>query len=158
MLKGAEIMIKGLYETHLPVSDLNRSIPFYESLGLTLYRRNPKTAFLWIIERQSWLGLWEGEEYQTKYHPSLRHLAFKVEISELKKAIGWLNERGISPREDFDLEPIEPIVFPPQAHSSIYFNDPDGNSLEFIASLPFEVPNQPIMYLSEWEKLTGQIV
>ncbi|WP_413023611.1 hypothetical protein [Peribacillus frigoritolerans] len=27
-------MIKGLYEAHLPVSNLNRSIEFYEGLGL----------------------------------------------------------------------------------------------------------------------------
>lgn len=29
-------MIKGLYEAHLPVSDLQQSIIFYEKLGLEL--------------------------------------------------------------------------------------------------------------------------
>lgn len=150
-------MIKGLYETHLPVSNLETSISFYESIGLKLYRRNPKTAFLWIVERENWLGLWEGDEYKTKYHPSLRHLAFKVEIIDVKNAITWLNDRGIQPRKDFDFEPIEPIVFPSQAHASVFFHDPDGNSLEFIARLPFEVHDQPMMYLSEWEKLNGPL-
>lgn len=150
-------MIKGLYETHLPVSDLNRSIPFYESLGLKLFKRYPTTAFFWIVENHSWLGLWEGEEYKTKYHPSLRHLAFQVEISDLKSAINWLSERGIPARKDFGFDPIEPIVFPDQAHAAVYFDDPDGNSLELIARLPFEVQNQPKMYLSEWESLNGPL-
>lgn len=62
-------MIKGLYESHLPVSNLEESILFYESLGLKLYKRYGSIAFFWIVEGQSWLGLWEGDEYQTKYHP-----------------------------------------------------------------------------------------
>ena len=32
-------MIRGLYEAHLPVRNLKVSIPFYESLGLKLYKR-----------------------------------------------------------------------------------------------------------------------
>ena len=31
-------MIRGLYEAHLPVRNLKVSIPFYESLGLKLYK------------------------------------------------------------------------------------------------------------------------
>ena len=147
-------MIKGLYEAHLPVSHLETSISFYELLGLKLYNRNATVAFFWIIEGQSWLGLWEGNEYQTKYHPSLRHIAFQVDLHNLECAIEWLNEKGIHARKDFGMEPIEPIVFPNQAHASVYFNDPDGNSLELIARLPFELDRTDIMYLSEWKNLT----
>ncbi|KZE05163.1 Glyoxalase family protein [Bacillus mycoides] len=50
------------------------------------------------------------------------------------------------------MEPIEPIVFPELAHASVYFNDPDGNSLEFIAQLPVGLPKAEKMYLSEWKK------
>ena len=32
-------MIKGLFEAHLPVSDLDRSIKYYESLGLEFDHR-----------------------------------------------------------------------------------------------------------------------
>ncbi len=45
----------------------------------------------------SWLGLWEGEEVETPYHPSLRHVAFRVEYEELRRAKEWLEERGIGP-------------------------------------------------------------
>ncbi|MBY0599179.1 VOC family protein [Bacillus bingmayongensis] len=150
-------MIKGLYEAHLPVSNLEISIAFYESLGLKLYKQYKTAAFFWIIEEKSWLGLWQGEEYKTKYHPSLRHLAFQVELNDLERAIEWLNNKGITARKDFGMEPIEPIVFPNQAHAAVYFDDPDGNSLELIARLPFELEKTNKMYLSEWKEIVKTI-
>lgn len=40
-------MIKGLYEAHLPVSNLNRSIEFYEGLGLQFdHKVEDRLAFL----------------------------------------------------------------------------------------------------------------
>ncbi|MDM5154259.1 VOC family protein [Bacillus sp. DX1.1] len=150
-------MIKGLYEAHLPVSNLEISIPFYESLGLKLYKKCKTTAFFWIVEEQSWLGLWQGKEYKTKYHPSLRHVAFQVELNDLEKAIEWLSHKGITARKDFGMEPIEPIVFPEQAHAAVYFDDPDGNSLELIARLPIELKRTDKMYLSEWKKLSHSL-
>ncbi len=38
-------MIKGLYEAHLPVSNINNSIEFYRGLGLDLAIKYEKTAF-----------------------------------------------------------------------------------------------------------------
>ena len=45
-------MIRGLYEAHLPVRNLKVSIPFYESLGLKLYKRGDNIAFFWIKENE----------------------------------------------------------------------------------------------------------
>ena len=59
--------------------------------------------------------------------------------------------KGISARKDFGMEPIEPIVFPELAHAAVYFNDPDGNSLELIAQLPVGLPTEEKVYLSEWK-------
>lgn len=146
-------MIRGLYEAHLPVRDLKRSISFYEGLGLELYKRYEKVAFFWIEKEVSWLGLWEGEEVETTYHPSLRHVAFRVEYEELRRAKEWLEERGIRPREAFGFRPWEPIVIPDQAHGMLYFDDPDGNSLELITRLPGPEMEKPKMYLSEWERI-----
>lgn len=39
------------------------------------------------------------------------------------------------------------------AHAKIHFNDPDGNSLEFIMKLDNPLGVQDYMYLSEWENL-----
>ncbi|MGY4554631.1 catechol 2,3-dioxygenase-like lactoylglutathione lyase family enzyme [Bacillus thuringiensis] len=83
-------MIKGIYEAHLPVSNLQQSIGFYEKLGLKLAWSDESTAFFWIEDGKSWLGLWAGSEYETKYHPSLRHIAFRVSYEDLKESLYWL--------------------------------------------------------------------
>ncbi|WP_037593001.1 VOC family protein [Sporosarcina sp. D27] len=146
-------MIKGLYEAHLPVSNLQQSIDFYTDLGLILYKRYEKVAFFWIEEGKSWIGLWEGTESTIPYHVSLRHLAFLVDLEDIKNATLWLKERGIKVKDEFNIGTKEPVVVPNQAHAMIYFNDPDGNSLELITRLPKEIDQSEKMYLSQWEKL-----
>lgn len=126
-------MIIGLYEAHLPVRNVKESVEFYKGLGLKLAKMYEKTAFFWIVENESWIGLWECDQSGMPYHPSIRHLAFQVELTDLKKAKSWLQERGIELREEFGFRPIEPIVIADQAHAMVYFQDLDGNSLEFIS-------------------------
>lgn len=149
-------MIEGLYEAHLPVSNLKRSIEFYKGLGLEFSRNHEdRLAFLWIEKNKSWLGLWETDKVELEYHPSLRHIAFQVSLEGLRHSVSWLNERGYKPREAFGFKPIEPFVMAHSgmAHAKIHFNDPDGNSLEFICKIdnPKNITNR--MYLSEWEQL-----
>ena len=149
-------MIKGLYEAHLPVRDLNRSIEFYKGLGLELdHKVEDSLAFLWIEKDKSWLGLWETEKVEVEYHPSLRHIAFEVSLEGLKSSVVWLKNKGYELREAFGFEPIEPFVMPHKeyAHAKIHFNDPDGNSLEFICKIDNPKGIMKRMYLSEWERL-----
>jgi len=63
-------------------------------------------------------------------------------------------ERGYEPREAFGFEPTEPFVMAIDihAHAKIQFNDPDGNSLEFICKLQNPERISARMYLSEWEQ------
>lgn len=150
-------MIKTLYEAHLPVRNLERSLQFYQKLDLTLAWRDEDTAFFWIEEGKSWIGLWETDKVETPYHPSLRHLAFGCEFADIESAIAWLQARGIQPRRDAYFEsnpPVEPTARPYQGNASVYFDDPDGNSLEIMCTLPGELdPSQPRMFFSEWKKL-----
>lgn len=149
-------MIKGLYEAHLPVSNLNRSIEFYKGLGLEFdHQVEDNLAFLWIEKDKSWLGLWNTEKVEVEYHPSLRHIAFEVSIEDLKQSVEWLNNKGYKPRKAFGFEPKEAFVMPNSdfAHAKIHFNDPDGNSLEFICKLENPQKIEERMYLSDWEKL-----
>lgn len=150
-------MIKGLYEAHLPVSDLKRSIEFYEKIGLEFdHQVEDRLAFLWIEKDKSWLGLWQTNNVNLDYHPSIRHIAFQVELNDLKNFITWLNDRDIKARKAFGFEPTEPFVIPQNdyAHAKIHFNDPDGNSLELISKLEKINPNlTEKMYLSDWEKV-----
>ncbi|MDT8862355.1 VOC family protein [Alkalihalobacillus sp. MEB130] len=149
-------MIKGLYEAHLPVSDLKRSIEFYTGLGLELdHIVEHRLAFLWIVKNESWLGLWETDKVELEYHPSIRHIAFQVSLEGLKNSVNWLTTKGYKPREAFGFEPTEPFVMPHKdyAHAKIHFNDPDGNSLEFICKIDNHKGLTERMYLSKWEEL-----
>lgn len=150
-------MIKGLYEAHLPIRDLQRSIAFYEKLGLQLWFVVDDVAAFWIVPRVSWLGLWVHEYADLDYHPSTRHIAFQVDYPEIKQARSWLLERGIEPRANGRFEPTEPFVRTSYCQASLFFNDPDGNSLEFICNLdvPDALRERPNMYLSEFEELVG---
>ena len=148
-------MIKGLYEAHLPVSNLQESIKFYKKLGLELASEQEKLAFLWIVKGESWLGLWESDAVNLPYHPSIRHLAFKVNKDEIERAKDWLASNNIEVRTDFGFSPeMQPLVFPKNPHhAAIYFNDPDGNSLELITPLDMELPNdEKMMSLVDWKE------
>jgi predicted enzyme related to lactoylglutathione lyase len=64
MISNSLVPITDLFEAHLTVSDLDRSISFYgEQLGLSLARTFPerKAAFFWIgVPGKAMLGLWEA--------------------------------------------------------------------------------------------------
>ena len=65
-------MIKGLFETHLFVKNLERSIDFYTNvLGLKLYlfEAERRAALFWIGEqpRHAMLGLWEKSKRRDRF-------------------------------------------------------------------------------------------
>ena len=67
-----------------------------------------------------------------------------------------LRRAGLEPTAGGGRPIDEPEVLPWIPAASVYFKDPDGHSLEFIAMLP--EPPQPRMQrvmLSEWRKLHG---
>ena len=78
------IPIRSLFEGHLMVSDLQRSMTFFgDTLGLELAQVFPerKAAFYWIGGRgQSMLGLWEVGTVPLRMSV---HLAFSVDLPEL---------------------------------------------------------------------------
>lgn len=152
---GNDTVIERLYETHLEVSDLDRAVAFYEKLGLTLGQRHAKGAFFWVTKPgEQMLGLWlQGEEQQVRK----RHFAFQVKPDDLLQAPEWLAERGIAVVPMFGREPKEPIVHPWMPAATVYFEDPDGNSLKFLAMLPDEPVRMPgVLYYSEWLSLKKQ--
>lgn len=147
-------MIKGIYEAHLPVSDLEQSVKFYENLGLELASMGENLAFFWIEKGKSWLGLWEGNQVQIPYHVSIRHVAFQIDLEDMKKAKAWLKERNVEGVDIFHFSPErQPLVLPnyPHAHAAIYFEDPDGNLLEFISPLRIDGKERfKMMELNQW--------
>ncbi len=88
-------MIRGLFETHINVSQLERSAEFYErTLGLTLaYEDSRRCRFYWLGERgKAMLGLWEKEPSRV----FRQHYAFDTTIENMKCIVPWLKERGLN--------------------------------------------------------------
>ena len=87
--------MRGVFETHLDVTDLDRSLEFYTAvLGLkpalqrhvdsaradAHARGARRFAFLWVGGRgHAILGLWE----RLREHVRTQHCAFEVELQEL---------------------------------------------------------------------------
>ena len=81
-----------------------------------------------------------------------RHFAFECEVDFiLNDSIKHLKSHGLTPR-NFLKNGIEvPMVFCWMPAISIYFDDPDGHSLEFIAVLDGESkPENGILTFEEW--------
>jgi lactoylglutathione lyase len=149
-------MIQTIYETHLQVKDLERSIQFYQTLGLPLAHKIEarRCAFFYVGQHRQMLGLWEVPKDQ---EVKRSHFAFGVELDDLMNANAWLQSKGIEPVGSFGKEPIEPLVHTWMPAASVYFHDPDGNSLELISWLEGEpMVLDYVPYLSEWNKLKSK--
>ena len=151
----AAIPVDGLFESHLTVRDLDRSIDFYTGIvGLELAHRVPErhAAFLWIGGRgQQMLGLWSIHSAPI----ALRlHIAFRATLADVEASVGRLKALGVMPRDGGGGREIaEPIVFGWMPAASVYFDDPDGHSLEYIAMLDGTPrPEMGIVSLSRWRE------
>jgi lactoylglutathione lyase len=129
--------VQGLFEAHLPVRDLDTSIEFYTRVvGLQLAHVAPErsVAFCWIGGAgRAMLGLWKagaGPQQVTL------HVAFRVNLPDVIASPRALRAAGVVPL-DFDGRPTdEAIVIAWMPAASVFFRDPDGHLLEFIAMLP----------------------
>jgi lactoylglutathione lyase len=146
-----------LFEAHLTVADLDVSIAFYRNrLGLELAHVVParRTAFFWIGTRgKTILGLWEVNVGAQK---TTTHIAFAAALEDVIAAPANLRSVGITPL-DFEGQPTdEPVVLAWMPAASVYFRDPDGHLLEYIAML--EDPprfNDGVLTWREW-RLAGK--
>lgn len=144
-------MIKGLYETHIQVSDLENAINFYTKvLGLKFAHKdeNRRIAFLWVgKDKEFMLGLWEQkEDLQT------RHFAFTADKEDiLNYSAEFLKNKDLIPYNFLKNGNEKPMVFAWMPALAIYFNDPDGNQLEFISILEGKgKPDLGVLSYEEW--------
>ncbi len=153
----AVVPIRGLFEAHLTVRDLDRSIAFYRDvLGLPLATviKERQVAFFWVpTSEQAMLGLWC---VGTAPMQMRLHIAFNVELQHVHASIDALRAAGLTPRAGGGERAIdEPVVLAWMPAASVYFDDPDGHSLEFIAMLN-EAPRPALgrVSWSDWRRRT----
>lgn len=146
------IPVKGVFETHLTVVNLERAMRFYgETLGLELaiFIEARRVAFYWLGGRgKTMLGIWETG---TAPQRMSLHTAFDVSLADLLEAPARLRSAGITPLDIAGNPTEEPVVLAWMPAASVYFHDPDGNQLEYIAMLDEQPqPERGVVAWSQW--------
>ena len=130
------VRVDGLFETHLSVADVPRSVAFYRDVvGLDLALEVPErgAAFLWIgAPGQAMLGLWSLGSAPLGMQ---LHIAFTASVDDVLRAPGHLRSQGVQPLSFFGEETDEPSVLGWMPAAAVYFRDPDGHMLEYLAML-----------------------
>ena len=144
-----------LYETHLPVASTEKSAKFYmEVVALDFAYRDPgrDIVFLWVgTNRRSMLGLWGPATFYGKIpHPC--HFAIAVSLPELLRTGKRLAGLSVPTSNFLGEATTEPSVIGWMPSAQLYFRDPDGHSVEFIALLDDQPDQDFIGSLSQWKK------
>jgi lactoylglutathione lyase len=143
--------VKNLFETHLTVRDLDRSIGFYRDVvGLPLALHAPElgAAFLWVGDAgESMLGLWAAGSAPIGM---ALHVAFRTPLEDVLRASARLRGLGVTPLSFFETETDEPSAIGWMPAAAIYFRDPDGHLLEYLAML--DEPPDPERRITTWSE------
>jgi ribosomal protein S18 acetylase RimI-like enzyme len=150
----------GLFEAHLTVADLDRSMAFYRDVvGLEPALHVPErgAAFFWIGgPGRAMLGLWSIGSAPMGL--SL-HIALDTPLADVLRVGDRLRAAGLTPLSFFGEETDEPSVIGWMPAAAVYLHDPDGHLLEFLAML--DEPPRPqagIVPWSQWEPAAVAIV
>jgi catechol 2,3-dioxygenase len=123
---------------HLTVSDLDRSVAFYEdAIGLSLYRRDDGVAAMGVGKEDLLILYEEPTAQRAGRHAGLYHYALlfpsREELARAALRLAATNTR-IQGASDHG------------THEAIYLPDPDGNGIELAADRPRERWPKPLNY------------
>jgi lactoylglutathione lyase len=146
------VRVCSLFEAHLPVADVGRSVAFYRDVvGLEAAYDDADrgVAFMWAgSSGEAMLGLWS---LGTAPMGMRLHVAFAAELHEVLRAPAALRASGVTPRSFFREEADEPSVIGWMPAAAVYFEDPDGHMLEYLAMLDEAPrPEAGVVGWSEW--------
>lgn len=102
------------------------------------------------------LGLWPIHSSPIRLR---LHIAFQTDLEHVVRSVDVLRSKGIVPRNGGGGPEInEPVVFPWMPAASVYFDNPDGRSLEYVSILPDTArPNRSgTVKLSEWRAMQAR--
>jgi catechol 2,3-dioxygenase-like lactoylglutathione lyase family enzyme len=145
-MQTARPVIKAIAEIVINVGDIGRARAFYETvLGVQLHSQfpveNPTIVFLTIANLDSPLGRGGHPQLLALIDPhrhppaqqrfrgldvtvsSLNHLAFEIEPTAYESEKQRLEKLGLTVHEE---------TFPHMNARALFFQDPEGNMLEFI--------------------------
>ena len=115
-------------------------------------KRIEELEYIKDFQQEAMLGLWE----KPKEAIEKRHFAFRCDPAFiLIQAVDFLQANGLQPYNFLKDGTHQPMVFARMPALAIYFNDPDGHSLEFIAILDGEAkPELGVLSYEKWLKQT----
>jgi lactoylglutathione lyase len=143
--------VTGLFEAHLTVGDLDRAVAFYRDvvgLPVAFQLAERGAAFHWIgAPGESMLGLWTLGSAPMGL---VLHVAFRASVDDVLGACRALRLAGVTPLSFFGEETDEPSVIGWMPAAAIYFRDPDGHQLEYLAML--DEPARPEVVIGPWSE------
>ncbi len=143
-----------LFETHLTVGDLDRSVAFYRDvvgLPVALEVAERGAAFLWIGgPGEAMLGLWSLGSAPMAL--SL-HIALAASLRAVLGACEALRSKGVTPLSFFGEATTEPSMIGWMPAAAVYFRDPDGHLIEYLAML--DEPPRPDRGIIPWSAWTA---
>ena len=117
--------IAGIYEVAIRVKDLARAEAFYkEKLGFAEGLRDAGRTWL-FLRAGGQAGMIVLQEDKSEW--PTQHFAFTVAESDIELAANTLKEKGV--------EVTGPFFHEWMPAKSVYFDDPDGHSLELCAPM-----------------------
>lgn len=128
-MNNSDRRIKGLGEVSIQVRDLDAMQKFYEDVvGLEVLRRDESFVFFKIAEgyggHSQNLALFEASNALNPQESTLHHIALNVALEDFETEKMRLEGLGLK---------INATVHEWLHVRSLYFYDPEGNHLEFVA-------------------------
>jgi len=143
--------VRGLFETHLTVSDMARSVAFYRDVvGLPVALELPErgAVFHWIGKPgKAMLGLWSIGSAPMNMQ---LHIAFEMDLEDVLAAPARLRADGVEPLSFFGEPTEEPSYIGWMPAAAVYFRDPSGHMLEYLAML--EEQPRPDLGIRAWSE------